>query len=291
MRNGTTYRVGSLDRALESLEMIADAGEISLAELAVRTESPKSSLLRHLRVLEAGGYVTMNHTTKRYRLGARLIHLGYAARRQLGLTDVAMPLMRELRDRYDESVHLGVLSHGDVLHVAVTPSHQPLKMATPVGERTYAHISALGKILLAWGEEGVLEETIEDRGLPMLTERTITDQAALRRELERIRERGWAMDDEESAAGLRCVAAPVRDASGHVAAALSVSAPATRLTRGDAKNMAPAVIQIASAISQRLGYHGPMDGDERRGLVDAAEHELAAGRQQQLGGADERRTP
>src|SRR5436190_16537363 len=294
MRNGTAYRVGSLDRALELLETIsvADARGITLAELAVRTHSPKSTLLRHLRVLEAGGYVTMSSTTKRYRLGARLIHLGYAARRQLGLTDVAMPLMRELRDRYDETVHLGILSQGDVLHVAVMPSRQPLKMATPVGERTYAHISALGKVLLAWGDDDAIEETIADRGLPRLTDRTIVDRSELTRELESIRLQGWAIDDEESAIGLRCVGAPVRDASRHVAAALSVSAPATRLTKSAVKAVAPAVVRAADLISEQLGHQAHSGREQHRGLVDAAEQELAAGREQQLGtGGTEFGTP
>jgi len=278
MRNGVSYRIGSLERAFSVLEAIADLGGATLAELAVETGTPKPSLLRHLRVLETAGYVTMNPRLKRYALGARLIHLGYAARQQLGLVDVSLPLMRDLRDRFDETVHLGVLSHGDVLHVAVVPSHQPLKMATPVGERTFAHVSALGKVLLAWGNGGVLGETLAARGLPRLTERTIVDPNALERELERIRSRGWAVDNEESALGLRCVAAPVRDASRHVTAALSVSAPATRLSQSDVRQVGPAVVRVASLISERLGYQPGAEG-ERRGLVDPAEHELAAGQQ------------
>ena len=292
MRKAAAYRIGSLERALGVLEAIADAGQASLTNLAQRTGAPKSSLLRHLRVLEAAGYATMNPETKRYALGARLIHLGYAARRQLGLVDVAAPPMRELRDRFDETVHLGVFSHGDVLHVAVMPSRQPLKMATPVGERTFAHVSALGKVLLAWGDEKAIEETIADRGLPRLTDRTIVDRSELTRELESIRLRGWAIDDEESAIGLRCVGAPVRDASRQVAAALSVSAPATRLTKSAVKAVAPAVVRAADLISEQLGHQAHSGREQRRGLVDAAEQELAAGREQQLGtGGTEFGTP
>jgi DNA-binding IclR family transcriptional regulator len=279
MSNGVSYRIGSLERAFSVLEAIADLGGATLAELAVETGAPKPSLLRHLRVLETAGYVTMNPELKRYALGARLIHLGYAARQQLGLVDVSAPLMRDLRDRFDETVHLGVLSHGDVLHVAVVPSRQPLKMATPVGEWTFAHVSALGKVLLAWGNGRVLGETLAARGLPRLTERTIVDPNALKRELDGIRSKGWAVDNEESALGLRCVAAPVRDASGHVTAALSVSAPATRLSQSDIRQVGPAVVRVASLISERLGYQPGAERERRRGLVDAAEHELAVGQQ------------
>lgn len=284
MRNDGQYRIGSLERSLAILEAMADRSDVSLRDLASRLEIPKPSLLRHLRVLQAGGYVAMNRETKAYHLGPRLIYLGYAARQHLGLTDVSMRLMRMLRDRYDETVHLGVLAHGDVLHVAIVPSHQPLKMATPVGDRTLAHISALGKVLLAWTGPGVTDEVVAERGLPRYTKRSIVDREALDRELLAIRKRGWSMDDEESAEGLRCVAAAVRDGSGHVAAAISVSAPSTRLTRTAARRMAPVVVETAELISQRLGYQGALGGaGQPVGLVDAAEQELSSGRQQRLG--------
>jgi IclR family acetate operon transcriptional repressor len=287
MRNrSSSYRIGSLERSLEILESIADLQEVSLRALAARLEIPKPTVLRHLRVLEVGGYVAVDRETKNYHLGPRLIYLGYAARQQLGLTDVSMPVMRMLRDRYDETVHVGVLAHGDVLHVAVVPSRQPLKMATPVGDRTLAHISALGKALLAWADREVVDEVLAERGLPRYTERTIIDRAALDGALVAIRERGWAMDDEESAEGLRCVAAPIRDGSGHVAAAISVSAPSTRLTRAAAKKLAPVVVEMADLISRRLGYQGAgSQAEQPVGLVDAAEHGLSSGRHQQLGHA------
>jgi DNA-binding IclR family transcriptional regulator len=253
---GAQYRIGALERALEIVAAIGDAGEIPLGLLAVRLEIPKGSLLRHLRVLENAGYVTMAPHTKLYSLGPALIYLGYAARQRLRIPDLAAPALRWLRDRYNESVHLGILSGPDVIHVAVAPSAQPIKMAVPVGERTFAHVSALGKTLLAWAPPSTLDDITSDRGLPRLTERTITDPARLREEFELIRERRWSMDDEESVEGLRCVAAPVRSERDEVVAAISVSAPTNRLSREKAESIAPVVVRVADHVSARLGWPG-----------------------------------
>jgi DNA-binding IclR family transcriptional regulator len=258
MRNDDTtrYRIGALERALEIIAAIGDAEEIALGVLAARLAIPKGSLLRHLRVLEAAGYVTMAPATKLYSLGPALIHLGFVARQRLRIPEIAMPPMRWLRDRYDESVHLGILSGPDVIHVAVAPSSHPIKMAVPVGERTYAHVSALGKSLVAWAPVERLSEIVDERGLPRLTKRTHTTLKRLESELERTRERGWSMDDEESADGLRCVGAPIRSERGEVVAAMSVSAPATRLSREKAGAVALVLCKVVDHVSSRLGWRG-----------------------------------
>lgn len=259
MRNAATqrYRIGSLERALEILGAIADADEPSLGSLAQQLGIPKGSLLRHLRVLESAGYVTMAPQTKFYSLGPALIHLGFVARQRLRIPEIAMPALRWLRDRYDESVHLGILSGPDVIHVAVAPSTQPVKMAVPVGERTFAHVSALGKALLAWAQPGRLDEIMAERGLPALTARTMTSADQLRRDFHLIRERGWSLDDEESADGLRCIAAPVRSEQQDVLAAISISAPSTRLSHEKLATMAPVLARVADQVSTQLGWPGP----------------------------------
>ncbi|HWD76592.1 MAG TPA: IclR family transcriptional regulator [Solirubrobacteraceae bacterium] len=259
MRNNGSpqYRIGALERALEIVAAIGDAEEISLGVLAAQLEIPKGSLLRHLRVLEGAGYVTMAAETKLYSLGPALIHLGFVARQRLRIPDLATPAMRWLRDRYDESVHLAILSGPDVVHVAVAPSTQAIKMAVPVGERTYAHVSALGKSLLAWGPPTRLDEIVAERGLPKLTPQTITTADGLQSELAVTRERGWSMDDEESADGLRCVGAPIRSERDEVIAAVSISAPATRLSREKAAAVALVLCKVADHVSGRLGWRGP----------------------------------
>ena len=257
MRNETPqYRIGALERALEIVATVGDAEEISLGVLAARLGIPKGSLLRHLRVLENAGYVTMAPESKLYSLGPALIHLGFMARQRLLVPELATPALRWLRDRYDESVHLGILSGPDVIHVAVAPSRQAIKMAVPVGERTFAHVSALGKAMMAWAPAGRLDEIIAERGLPRLTERTLTTAEALRAEFALIRERGWSMDDEESEHGLRCVGAPVRSEREDVVAAMSISAPASRMSREQVAAVAVVLRRVADHVSGRLGWRG-----------------------------------
>ena len=256
MRNlPAQYKIGSLARALSIIDAIADAGEVTLTDLSERLAIPKGSVLRHLRVLEAAGYVMSEPRKKSYSLGPALIHLGYEARRRLRVTDVAGPAINWLRDTYEESVHVGIVAGDDVVHVAVAASFQPIKMAVPVGHRTFFHASALGKCLLAWEDPEYVDELVARCGLPGLTPRTITEPSVWKRELELVRERGWSTDDEEAAPGLFCVAAPVRDESGKVIAAISISAPTTRLCRRDAEKLAPQLIDAANHVSAGLGWH------------------------------------
>jgi DNA-binding IclR family transcriptional regulator len=246
--------IGALERGLAILEALGESPDLQLIELAARLGAPKGSIHRHLAVLERLGYVVRAPDSKRYSLGPRLIHLGYSARGQLRLADLAEPLMTEVRDRFNESVHLGVIDNGQVVHVQAVPSRHPVKMAAAVGERTQAHVSALGKVLLAWGPPSLLDTVIDSEGLPGYTGNTLTTRGQLAADLDLVRERGYAIDDEESALGLRCVAARIRRAGGDVIAALSLSSPAERLSAEQVHVIAPAICEAADSISKELGW-------------------------------------
>jgi DNA-binding IclR family transcriptional regulator len=255
------YRIGASERALLIMDTLAEMPDCSLVDLAGRLGLPKGSVFRHLRVLEERGYVTQAGDTKRYALGPRLIYLGFVARAGLALPRVAAPFLRELHERFNETVHVGVLSAGEVVHIEVVPSSHPVKMAAEVGARTFAHISALGKVLLAGSEDEVIARVIEERGLPRFTERTITTAAALQAELDRVRRYGFAIDDEESAEGLRCVACPIRGEGDRVIAAVSLSSPAQRLSPGEARDVATVLASSAEQISRGVGWHPPTTRD------------------------------
>jgi IclR family transcriptional regulator, acetate operon repressor len=257
---GGTYKIGSLDKALRILEEIAESPGRTLAEISRSLDAPRAGVFRHLKALEALGYVVTSPDSKRYVLGPRLIYLGVAARSQMRLADVARPAMVALRDEFNETVNMGVLARGEVIHVEVVPSTHPVKMAVQVGEWTYCHCSALGKVLLAWSEPEVAAEAIRERGLPALTDRTVQTPRELASALETVRSAGFAIDDEESSLGLRCVAAAVRDGTGKVVAAISLSSPADRLAKVDALRLAPRIISAAGAVSRRLGWFGD-DGE------------------------------
>jgi DNA-binding IclR family transcriptional regulator len=138
----------------------------------------------------------------------------------------------------------------------VEPS-RTVRVPSSVGQRTPAHCTAVGKVLLAHLPQRDLDELIRSRGLKAYTRHTITSPALLRRELRAIRERGYAIDDEESEEGLRCIGAPVRDHGGRIVASMSIAGPAFRVTRGRAPALGRLAMRIADELSAELGYRDP----------------------------------
>lgn len=252
--------VGSLERGLDILEVLGDTAGLPLTEIANRLGLPKGSVHRQLAILERRGYVTRVPETKRYSLGPRLIHLGFSSRQQLRLPEVARPFMEQLRDKFNESVHLGVMDSGQVVHVAAVESRHPVKMAAAVGERTFAHASALGKALLTWGDPDTTEAVISSGSLERLTATTRATAEELTADMHESRARGFTVDDEESSLGLRCIAAPVRGPGGVAVAALSLSSPVDRLPPENVERTAPLVQEAAKSISRELGWRDEVAG-------------------------------
>lgn len=250
----TVYEVGPLDRALDLLEKLAETPDIPLVDLANAAGLNRATAFRHLKVLGRRGYVIQDPRTKRYALGYRLLDLGYHARSNLELPRVAAPRMADLSGEFNETVHLGVLMDMEVVHVAVVPSTHPLKMASEVGERTLVHVSALGKCLIAWQGKEALDALLSGPGLPRVSDRSIRTRTEFERELTRVRTQGFAVDDQESADGLRCVGAPIRTAGGAVIGAISLSGPVDRLNEDRLPEMIEAVRAAALQISRMCGW-------------------------------------
>jgi IclR family KDG regulon transcriptional repressor len=250
----TAYEVGPLDRALDILEELAKVEQITLVELAGAVGLSKSTTFRHLKVLARRGYVIQDLETKKYALGYGLLQLGYSARSNLHLPKVAHADMASLAAEFNETVHLGALRGPEVVHIAVIPSTHSLKMASEVGERTMVHISALGKCLIAWDGPEILESVLNGPGLPRFSPHSITTRAAFERELARVREQGFALDDQESLVGLRCVGAPIRGAGSAVIGALSLSGPVDRVSAARLPEITARVTAAAAQISRRCGW-------------------------------------
>lgn len=247
-------------RAVASLNALARASDgMTLSELARAIGEPKSSLHAVLTTLVEAGFLVREETTKRYRLGPEVLLLAGAYARQSDLlrafTDVARPLAREL----GETIQLAVLQGREVLYIGKQEGTQWVRLASEVGTRLPAHATSLGKCLLAWLPEEELERLLSEGPLVALTPRTITDPAALRAELARVREQGYAVDRGETLPDVWCFGAPVRDASGAVIAALSISVPVTRITSQRSEELIAAAQHAAEQLSRRLG-HGEVDG-------------------------------
>lgn len=203
-----------------------DDDALSLADLARRTGLAKTTLHRLCGELTAARLLDRTEAAS-YRLGRQLFELGMRASVERGLLEVAIPFMQDLYERTHETVHLGIREGTEVVYVGKIGGHRQAAAPSRVGGRMPLHCTALGKVLLASAGADVLAATVS-AGLVRKTARTIVAPGLLRAELRRIAAAGVGFEHEESAAGIVCVAAPIRDHSEQVVAALSVTGQVSR---------------------------------------------------------------
>jgi DNA-binding IclR family transcriptional regulator len=247
--------IGSVQRALDILELFdAQTSELGTTEIAAATGLHKSTVAGLIYTLEAKGYLNQNPATRKYRLGLKLVERASIMLGHVEIRQVALPHIQALRDEFDETVNLAILDGADVVYVERLLSKRGLGMRSEVGKRMLAHSTALGKAILSCWPVDQVKNFIKQYGLPAVTPNTITDPERLLCELDRTREQGYAMDDEENEPGGRCVAAPIFDHMGQVVAAVSLSAPSPRMPSSQVSSVGLRVKEIAKAISCSLGY-------------------------------------
>jgi IclR family KDG regulon transcriptional repressor len=255
MARVSLYRVQVLDRALSILEVLGREGpELTLAELSERLRLPKSTAHRLLGVLEQHRFVERGQRGGRYRLGLRLFELGSKVIASLDLRERARRHLERLMLETGETSHLCVLDDGGVLYLDKVEASRTVRVPSIVGQRYPVHCGAAGKTLLAFLQDDELDNLIKARGLKAYTSNTITTPARLKSELQLIRERGYAVDNEEFEEGLRCIGAPVRDHSNKVVAAISIAGPTFRITADKIPALARSVVAVAKELSAELGY-------------------------------------
>lgn len=241
--------IQSVDRALEVIEVLADAGEeLGVSELAARTGLPLATAHRVLDALCARGYVRQN-PSRRYSLGGTLIRLGAAAERLMGAT--ARPFLAQLVEMTGETANLAVSEGDAVVYIAQVPSSRALRTFIEVGRRARPHSCGVGKMILALWDPAEAEALLRRTGLPASTAETITDMDEMLAELARVRELGYAEDRGEQEDGVRCIAVPVMGEGG-VVAAMSVSGPAERLRNFDAAELAARMRSVADELGAAL---------------------------------------
>ncbi len=230
-----------------------DEYEMGISALASRLGLAKSTVHRLATTLVEYGMLEQNRESGKYRLGLALFEMGTLVRRKMDVMNEAQTQIHALADLTGETVQLAILDHLSVLYIRVRESRQAVRMSQGLGSRAPAHCTSVGKALLAYQRPETIQQVI-DNGLGRFTPNTITEPQKLLEELASIRQRGYALDDEEIEQGLRCVAAPIRDHSGRVIAAISVAAPVQRMTKKNVQSTIQPVVAAADAISRRLGY-------------------------------------
>ncbi len=262
---GGAYTVKSLVKALRILELLAEGGQAfyTLTELSRGLRLHVSTVHRLLVNLVRQGFVEPDPATGGYRLGFRVLRMGLKVLDQLDFRRVADPLLRELNRQTQETVHLAILRDNRAISIEKYGSPQPMGLTAPLGGILPLHCSGVGKALLAFQSDDHAKGLVEAEGLERYTQHTITSVAQLRKELARIREDGYSVDNEEAVDGLRCVAAPIFDHTGNVVAAFSVAGPATRVTAARVPALSKLVKDTSRQISFRLGHKdSPEDAAE-----------------------------
>jgi DNA-binding IclR family transcriptional regulator len=254
MEQTAKARLSSVANSIRLLTSFSgEEDELGITTLASRLRLAKSTVHRLAATLTSAGFLEQNSETGKYRLGVALFELGALVRRRMDVANEARPKLRELLEKTGETVQLGIVDHYSVLYVYEMESPRAIRMAAAVGGRAPLHCTAVGKVLLAFQPPDYAKQVIE-RGLTAYTPKTLTKRDAVLDMLEEVRLRDHAIDDEESESGLRAIAAPVRNHTGAVIAALGVAAPVQRMSKKTMHTCVPSVIGTANAVSARLGY-------------------------------------
>lgn len=258
----------ALDRGLRILAIIAEDPDLPLVDIAQRSELSPATALRLLDTLRAHDFVVQNEGGL-YRVGLKAFEIGTRFLSHTRLQEVCRPILMRLTEDTDQTASLAILEDADAVYVDSGESPRSIRTATRVGTRVPAHLSASGKVLLAWLWEVRVRELLGAEPLSALTPNSLTSIEAVLEALSSVRDEGMAYDREEFELGITCLAAPVRDREGTVVAALSVSTLTGQFSARE-DLLKRALRDAAHDASSRMGWRaprtGPMDADAT--LVD-----------------------
>jgi DNA-binding IclR family transcriptional regulator len=257
-------RVQSVDRALDVLEAVADAGELGVSEVAARTGLVVSTAHRLLASLADRGYVRQSATHGRYTLGLKVLELAGGEQAQTAvLCAAARPHLERVRAATGETTNLVILVGDRVVYVDQVAGRHSMRMFTELGSSALAHTTGSGKAMLAYRPAKLIAGLYPRAREPFerLTPRTHTTLASLTEEFTRVRRRGYALDDEEHEDGVSCVAAPVFDGTGTAFAAVSISGPTSRIVHADTSELGRLLCRHAAEVSAELGYEAAPHAD------------------------------
>jgi IclR family KDG regulon transcriptional repressor len=247
-------RLSSVATAIRLLKAFSEEEqEIGVSALAQKLGVSKSTVHRLAVTLVSEGLLEQNPATERYRLGIGLFGLGTLVRRRMDLSTESRPLLFELRERTDETVLLGVPTETDIMYVYNLESRQALRMRSDIGVHRPGYCTAVGRAIFAFAPQDVVERLLSGP-LVKRTPKTIVDPDRLREIFGEVRQKGYALEDEESEAGIRCIAAPVRGADGAVIGAVGVAGPSQRLSLKATEALSATLLETVAAISKRLGH-------------------------------------
>lgn len=248
------FLLTSTQKALGILEILCEEGEKGVSELVKRVSLGKSNVHRLLATLNHLGYVEQDPATSKYFPSLKIYELGNAVINRTGLLPIVHAYLEELGKQFHETNNLAVLDRGEIIYIDKVESPESLRMDIKIGGRVPAYCTALGKVLLAYLGEPEIKKLMKSQKFIPRTKKTVTSLEELKRNFQQIQTQGYAIDDEELYEGVRCIAAPIRNYSGKVIAAISIAGPSVRMNHDKLVQLREPILNTAKEISKKLGY-------------------------------------
>ncbi|MFC6615694.1 IclR family transcriptional regulator [Halopenitus salinus] len=253
MGNTARNRIGSVRTAFDIVESLQDLDGAGVSELASHLDVPKSTAHNYLSTLEEMGYLTKEDG--QYHVGVRFLGLGAYVRNRRKIYEIAKPEVERLAEETTELANLLVEEHGTGTYLQRAQGSRAVQVEAHVGTSVPLHCTALGKCILAHLPESRVDSILEEAGFEPVTPNTVTSREELEEQLERIRECGYALDDEERIEGLRCVAAPILSNDDRVLGSISVSGPSNRIQGDRFRETLPnKVLETVNVIELNVTY-------------------------------------
>ncbi len=245
--------IQSLDRGIQILLILAQKNSRGITELAEELGVDKSTVSRLIETLRNRDMVRIDPDTKKYRLGFRILHLGEALKDNLNVIAIARPMLLSLSAQINESVHFCAYNNNCVYVMDQVRSSKNYALSATVGMIEPLHCSSVGKCILAFRRPETILALLDDYTFTAYTEHTITDKEELLKNLEQIRTLGFALDDEEIALGVRCIAVPVYDYRNSVRYSIGVSGPKTNLNSATIESYVKRMTETTKRLSAAIG--------------------------------------
>ena len=254
MKDSVTV-VQSVDRALSIIEVLSDYEDgMGVTEISSKINLHKSTVHRLLLTLIHKGYVEQNPITNKYKLTLKLFELGNKLVDKMDILSVAKPYLEKLRELTNEVVHLVVREGVEIVYIDKVESENKIRMHSRIGSRGPLYCTSVGKAIMAYLPEEEMEKVWEKSNVEKLTKYTITELDKMKETLKKIRQEGYALDEEENELGIRCIGAAIFNHKGNVCGAISVSGPSIRVTKEKLEGFKEYIIEYSNKISKELGY-------------------------------------
>lgn len=245
--------IRSLERAIHVLKAVSEGEGLSLTEIALASGESTSTTYRALLTMQKFGLVEFVENGQLWQIGVEAFRIGNGFLRRTSIVEESRPVMQQVMIETGETANLAVIDKDEVVFVSQVETHQPIRAFFRPGTRGPIHASGIGKALLAFMPEARLRRILGQAPFEAFTSRTITDPDTLEDEMRRVRDRGWAVDDEERTDGMRCVAAPIFDVNGEAIAGISISGPSGRVDKGREADLGAIIAAAARQITESIG--------------------------------------